>query len=84
MAMPNIKHEIVHADKLAVITSNDEIGEIDIRHYFIKHWKTLTLGMKDATILFMGGTHGEETGKLGPDEDIQQLKNQVRFFQQLK
>ena len=76
--IPKIKHEIVHADKLAIFSCNDEIGEIDIRHYFIKNWKTLTIGLDNSTILFIAGIHGDESGKLDENEDIQQLKNQVR------
>ena len=32
--------------------------------------------MKNATILFIGGIHGKETGELGPDAEVQDLKNQ--------
>ena len=77
--MPSIEHPIVHADKLAVFTCNDECNEINIRYYFIKNWETLTLGMDNSTVLFIAGIHGKETGKFGPNENIQTLKNQVRF-----
>ena len=72
----SIEHKIVHADKLAVFTCNDEIDERQIRFYFINHWKCLTLGMDNSTILFIAGVHGYETGKLGPNGYIQDLKNQ--------
>ena len=81
MATYTIDHPIVHADKLAVFTCNDEINEINIRYYFIKNWETLTLGMDNSTILFIAGIHGKETGKFGPNENIQTLKNQVRIFE---
>ena len=48
-----IEHKIVHADKLAVFTCNDEINEWDIRYYVIDNWETLTQGMDSSTILFM-------------------------------
>ena len=73
-----IEHKIVHADKLAVFTCNDEINELQIRYYVIKNWVTLTQGMDNSTILFIAGVHGLKTGKLGPKEYIQTLKNQVR------
>ena len=49
MASYKIEHPKVHADKLAVFTSNDEINEIDVRCYFIKNWDTLTMGMDNST-----------------------------------
>ena len=73
-----IEHKIVHADKLAVFTCNDEINEWQIRYYVIDNWETLTQGMDNSTILFIAGVHGLKTGKLGPKEYIQTLKNQVR------
>ena len=73
-----IEHKIIHADKLAVFTCNDEINELQIRYYVIKNWVTLTQGMDNSTILFIAGVHGLKTGKLGPKEYIQTLKNQVR------
>ena len=72
----SIEHRIVQADKLAVFTCNDEIDERQIRFYFIHNWKSLTRGMNNSTILFIGGVHGFKTGKLGPNEDIQTLKDQ--------
>ena len=72
----SIEHQIVHADKLAVFTCNDEIDERQIRFYVIDNWKTLTLGMDNSTILFIAGVHGYETGKLGPNGYIEDMENQ--------
>ena len=67
-------------DKLAIITFDEPVNEIEFRKYLIKNWNDLTLGLKDgSTILFVAGVHGEDTGKLGPAESIQTLKNQVRI-----
>ena len=78
--MASVANKIV-IDKLAVITFDDEVSEPGFRRYLIKNWKTLTVGLKDgSTILFIGGTHGEKSGKLGPAENIQSLKNQVRVL----
>ena len=73
-----LENKIIN-DKLAIFTFNDEIDERQVRIYFIKNWETLTLGMDGATILFMAGIHGQETGNLGPRENIQSLKNQVSW-----
>ena len=75
----SIEHKIVHADKLAVFTCNDEIDERQIRFYVIDNWETLTQGMDNSTILFIAGVHGLETGKLGP-KIFSAMKNQVRQF----
>ena len=76
----SIEHKIVHADKLAVFTCNDEIDERQIRFYVIDNWETLTQGMDNSTILFIAGVHGLKTGKLGPKNFIDDMKNQVRQF----
>ena len=64
-----LQHKIVN-DKLTIFTFNDEIDERQVRIYFIKNWETLTLGMDGSTILFIGGIHGKDSGKFGPNEDI--------------
>ena len=66
-------------EKLSVITFNDEVNEMDFRRYLKKNWESLTLGLKDSTILLMAGIHGKESGVLGEVENIQTLKNQVRI-----
>ena len=72
-----IEEKIV-IEKLAVITFDDKVNEPGLRRYLIKNWKTLTVGLNDgSTILFIGGTHGEKSGKLGPAESIQTMINQV-------
>ena len=71
-------------EKLAVITFDDIVNEMEFRRYLKRNWKTLTLGLNDgSTILFIAGIHGEDTGKLGPIESIQTLKNQVRSLKYL-
>ena len=81
MATFKIDHPIVHADKLAVFTCNDEIDERQIRFYFIENWKRLTLGMDNSTILFIAGVHSYETGKLGPKDEvgIWSMKKQIEI-----
>ena len=66
-------------DKLSVITFNDEVNEMDFRRYLKKNWESLTLGLKNSTILLLAGIHGKESGVLGEVENIQTLKNQVRI-----
>ena len=76
--------ERIVIDKLAVITFDEPVNEIEFRKYVIKNWNNLTLGLNDgSTILFIAGVHGEDTGKLGPAESIKTLTNQVgmlRYF----
>ena len=68
-------------ENLAVFTFNDEINEPAFRRYFIKNWKTLTFRLNEgSTILFIAGIHGKDSGELGSIENIQTLKNQVRFI----
>ena len=73
--------ERIVIDKLAVITFDEPVNEIEFRKYVIKNWNNLTLGLNDgSTILFIAGVHGEDTGKLGPIENIQTLTNQVKIL----
>ena len=71
-------------EKLAVITFDDVVSEPAFRRYLIRSWESLTKGLNNgSTILFIGGVHGDDKGKLGPRENIQTLKNQVRILQDL-
>ena len=65
-------------EKLAVITFDEPVNEMEFRRYLKKNWNHLTLGLNDgSTILFMAGVHGENTRKLGPVTNIDTLKFQV-------
>ena len=84
MASARTIEEKIVIEKLAVITFDDVVTEMAFRRYLKRSWKSLTLGLNDgSTILFIGGVHGEDSGKLGPAEDIQTLKNQVRKLKYL-
>ena len=73
--------ERIVIDKLAVITFDEPVNEMEFRRYLKKNWNTLTSGLNDgSTILFMAGVHGEDTGKLGPAESIKTLTNQVKIL----
>ena len=78
-----IKEQIV-IEKSAVITFEHVVDEIAFRRYLKDHWMDLTLQLKNSTILFLAGIHGKESGELGPNENIQTLKNQVRVFDNLR
>ena len=67
-------------EKLAVITFDDVVNEMAFRRYLKKNWESLTLGLKESTILLLAGIHGKDSGVLGEVEDIRTLKNQVRIF----
>ena len=75
--MAPIAKQIV-IEKSAVITFDNEVDEMAFRRYMKNNWENLTLGLNESTILFLAGVHGEDSGALGPNEDIQTLKNQVR------
>ena len=77
--MVSIANQIV-VEKSAVITFQNQVDEMSFRRYLKYNWDKLTLGLNDATILFMAGVHGSDSGELGPNENIQTLKNQVRFL----
>ena len=81
--MVSIAKQIV-IEKSAVITFESEVDEMAFRRYLKGHWAKLTLGLNDSTILFLAGVHGSDSGKLGPNENIQTLKNQVRFLNDYK
>ena len=76
--------ERIVIDKLAVITFDKPVHEMEFREYVKRNWKNLTLGLNDgSTILFIGGVHGGDTGKLGHAESIKTLTNQVRILKYL-
>ena len=77
--MAPIARQIV-IEKSAVITFEKEVNEMAFRRYLKDHWEKLTLGLNDATILFLAGVHGSDSGELGHNENIQTLKNQVRIL----
>ena len=77
-----IKKQIV-IEKSAVLTFEHVVDEMTFRRYLKDHWKGLTLGLKSSTILFLAGVHGKDSGQLGPNEDIQALKNQVKILEDL-
>ena len=81
--MVSIANQIV-VEKSAVITFQNQVDEMSFRRYLKCNWDKLTLGLNDATILFMAGVHGSDSGQLGPNENIQTLKNQVRFLNDYK
>ena len=84
MASKRKIEERIVIDKLAVITFDDPVNEMEFRRYMKRNWQALTLGLNDgSTILFIAGIHGEDTGKLGPAESIQTLKNQVKILEYL-
>ena len=80
--MVSIAKQIV-IEKSAVITFDNEVDEMAFRRYMKNNWENLTLGLNESTILFLAGVHGEDSGALGPNEDIQTLKNQVRILNHL-
>ena len=81
--MATIAEQIV-IEKSAVITFDNEVAEMAFRRYMKNNWDNLTKGLNNSTILFLAGVHGKDSGELGPNEDIQTLKNQVRILNNLR
>ena len=79
LKMVSIEKQIV-IEKSAVITFDNVVDEMAFQRYLKSHWENLTLGLKNSTILFLAGVHGSNSGELGPAENIQTLKNQVRIL----
>ena len=69
--------ELYKSDKLTIFTTKTEVDPLNFREYIIKHWKDITKGLENSTILFLAGVHGSEDGKLGGVYEIRNIKNQV-------
>ena len=70
-------------EALSIFTckNNTTLGAKDLRLYFKKHWQTIFKGIKDSTILFIAGVHGEEDGKLGDcAHNLKSIEKQVGNF----
>ena len=65
---------------LSVFTCKDTetVSAKDLRLYIKNNWRNIFYGMKNSTILIIGGVHGTPMGKLGAQEDnMEGIKNQV-------
>ena len=81
MAPNEIKDDKFKCDKLAIFTAETRINPRNFRKYIIKHWEDFTEGLKkNSTILFLGGVHGSENGKLGGRYEIRNIESQVIFL----
>ena len=75
----------LHVEKLAILSSDIETNELQIRKYIAKEWRTLTKGLQEnAIILFIAGVHGSEDGRLSkPAESVERLQEQFSKFLEL-
>ena len=55
-------YPIIQSDKLSIFICNYLIDEWNLRFYIVNHWKTMSQGMDNSTILFIGDDHGMENG----------------------
>ena len=77
----NILYDDLHVDRFAVITSTDETHAIRVRNLMLAHWDQISQQMKDCTLLFIGGVHGTDKGKIaGKTGSCITMANQVRNF----
>ena len=80
MALSEIKDDHFKCDKLTIFTTETEVTHLDLRSYIVKHWRKITEGMKNSSIVIFGGVHGNENGKLGGKSNIHSLEKQVISF----
>ena len=80
MATSILEDKIFRCEALSIFTCkhNTTLGAKDLRLYFKKHWQTIFKGIKDSTILFIAGVHGDQDGKLGDRKyNLKAIENQV-------
>ena len=56
--------------KNAVMLNKRRVQVREWLKYFKTNWYKLTENLQDATILILGGRHGNEDGSIGPQEDV--------------
>ena len=70
----------LHLDKLSILSANRKTNEREIREYFIDNWYVITKGLKNTSILFAAGVHGDENGSFGDKTDrFETIIKQVSF-----
>ena len=69
--------------KYAVLLNKSEIQVREWRSYMEKNWAELTAHLRNATILFLTGRHGQEDGSIG-DQDDNVTRNQIQQVRQLQ
>ena len=57
--------------KSSVLLSSTEVQARQWMKYLKEHWKDLTIGLHNATILILTGRHGQESGAIGDAEFFQ-------------
>ena len=73
--------ENVKNDKLTIFTSSKTVDPPEIRKYIINHWDEISVRLENATVLFIGGVHGDPNGALGDEDEHlwESLEKQVSF-----
>ena len=74
------KDKIFKCEMLSVFTCKDTetVSAKDLRLYIKNNWRNIFYGMKNSTILIIGGVHGSPMGEVGDREDnMDGIKNQV-------
>ena len=70
--------------KSSVLLSSTEVQARQWMKYLKEHWKDLTIGLHNATILILAGRHGQESGAIGDaeffqDEATGEQKNRLMY-----
>ena len=74
-------HTNIKSDKLTIFTASKTVEAPEIRKYIIKHWKEISIGLDNSTVLFIGGVHGHKDGYVADDaNNMGQIENQVSFL----
>ena len=80
MSTKIVKDQTFKCEGLSIFTIRQDktVGAKDLRLYIKKHWKNIFQGMKNSTILIIGGVHGSITGEVGGRADnMGSIENQV-------
>ena len=87
MSLTYSENRTFKCEKLSVFTCRDTetVQATELRKYIKQHWRKIFQGLKNSTILIIGGVHGSPMGKVEDREDnIEGIKNQVGSERDLK
>ena len=63
------EEENLQIQKSCILLNNGEVTAREWRAYIAKNWKELTRNLYNCYIVILAGRHGNEDGKIGPEDD---------------
>ena len=63
------EEENLQIQKSCILLNNGEVTAREWRAYIAKNWKELTHNLSNCYIVILAGRHGNEDGKIGPEDD---------------